>query len=344
MKSLLVIGATTLVGEHICQQFLAAGWQVLACSRRAPPERMRHPNLIPITAKFDQNFELWDRAFLRNCSEVEIVIHAGGWHGTGASHATLYQEHAIRTAHILQFCRHLPKIHHYYQISSTRVAGDFAGPFDESCGALGQTIRDPLASAVFAGERMVAQSDLDFSCNIIRLGEIIGSTQDGSFPRVSGLYHLLAGLHRIARWKSTLQALTFFPFAFTETARLPLLPVDLAAAAVCALIERHKDSEPRTWHILGGEHGVSARKILGMMLHHVGLELEPVAMPFSIVPSRLWQTLQIPLDTVAALSSPTDFRSKNFEQLVPDFKFMLFKDYAGKLFDYADKFLLQERN
>ncbi len=341
MSTVLIIGAGTFFGRQLCQQFIHAGWKVVACSRKALPGSL---SLLPIqwyNASFRSQSESSLRPLLKVAADAEVVIYAGGHHDPEANHAVLYEEHVVRTANILYFCRYLPRLKHYYQTSTVRVAGNYAGLFDESTKIPDRTHDDAWAGALFAAEKLVLHADTPFARSVVRLGELIGSTVTGEFPRISGMYHILQALSRLQKSRIPLRKMTFLPFVFSESTRLPLLPVDFAAQAYQQIVASGYKQPGNTWHILGGETGISARIVLAEMMNFMGLDMEPVALPYDRVPKAIWKYFNMPLDMLATLNSPTRFHSRNLQACWPELRFPHYKDYAPTLFRYAEEHLFK---
>jgi nucleoside-diphosphate-sugar epimerase len=292
-------------------------------------------------ASFQGHADFHLRRVLRAAADAEYVIHAGSYQNPEATHAALYEEHVVRTASILHFCRHLPRLKHYYHASSVRVAGRHEGPFDEECKIPDQAYDDAWAGAQFATEKLIQHTETPFARSIVRLGEIIGSTETGAFPRISGMYHILQALYRLRNSPFPFEKLTFLPFVFSESTRLPLLPVDLAADTLQKLLEANTDQSGKIWHILGGDKGISARKVLAEMMAFVGLEMEPLALPYDRVPKMIWKHFHMPLDMLATLNSPTQFESRHLQSCLPTLRFPHYKEYAPTLFRYAEEHLFQ---
>lgn len=341
MSTVLIIGAGTFLGQELCQQFAHAGWNVLASTRKIQPAHLGDLPIQWINASFQAHTEPPLRLALKAASEAEVVIYAGGYHGGDASHATLYEEHVVRTAAILNFCRYLPRLKHYYHTSSVRVAGHFEGVFQEQTQIPDQIYDDAWAGALFAAEKLVNHTDTNFSRSVVRVGEVIGSTATGEFPRIGGMYHILKALYRLRNSPIPFRKMTFLPFVFSESSRLPLVPVDCAAEAYQRLTAASYDQSGRTFHILGGKNGISARKILAEMMNFVGFDMEPLALPYDKIPKAIWKHFDMPLDMLATLNSPTQFRSTCLESSLPALQFPHFKHYAPVLFSYAEKHFFQ---
>ncbi|WP_141734243.1 NAD-dependent epimerase/dehydratase family protein [Oligoflexus tunisiensis] len=341
MSTVLIIGAGTFFGQQLGQQFVQAGWKVLACSRRQPPAALSGLPIQWIHARFQAHSDYSLRPVLKAAVDAEVVIHAGGFQGSAATHAALYEEHVVRTATILHFCRYLPRLKHYYHTSTVRVAGRHAGVFAENTKIPEQTYADAWAGAQFAAEKLVQQTEAPFARSVVRLGEIIGSTATGEFPRISGMYHILQALYRLKSARLPLRRMTFLPFVFSEATRLPLLPVDRAAQAYQQLVAAGSRPSVGTWHILGGDDGISARKVLAEMMAHVGLDMEPLALPYDRVPKAIWKYFHMPLDMLATLNSPTHFQSTHLQECLPTLRFPHYKEYAPTLFRYAEEHLFK---
>jgi nucleoside-diphosphate-sugar epimerase len=337
LSTVLIIGAGTFYGQQLCQKFVQSGWKVVACSRLLPPPSLKALPVQWLNVSFHPHADYLLRPVVRAAADTEVVIHAGGHQGSDANHAALYEEHVVRTATILNFCRYLPRLKHYYHTSSVRVAGSFAGPFYENTKIPDQSYPDNWAGTQFAAEKLVQHTETPFARSIVRLGEIIGSTETGEFPRVSGMYHILKALYRLRSSRIPFRKMTFLPFAFSESTRLPLLPVDRAADACQRLVAASLSEKGKIFHILGGENGISARKVLAEMMGFVGLDMEPLALPYDRVPQMIWQYFNMPLDMLATLNSPTGFQSRDLQAFIPDLRFPHYKEYADTLFRYAEE-------
>ncbi len=341
MSTILIIGAGTFFGQHLCQKFVQSGWKVVACSRKARPAALEDLPIQWLNVSFQAHADYLLRPVLKAAADAEVVIHAGGYHATDASHATLYEEHVVRANTILNFCRYLPRLKHYYHTSSVRVAGRYAGLFHEDTKIPDQAYDDIWAGAQFAAEKLVLHTETPFARSILRLGEVIGSTETGEFPRISGMYHILQGLCRLRNSRFPFSKMTFLPFVFSESTRLPLLPVDQAAEACQRLVAVSPASGGKIWHILGGEKGISARKVLAEMMAFVGLDMEPLALPYDRVPKGIWKSFNMPLDMLATLNSPTQFQSRHLQVCLPELRFPHYKEYASTLFHYAEEHFFQ---
>lgn len=339
MSTVLIIGAGTFYGQQLCRKFAHAGWKVIACSRMAAPDALKALPVQWINASFHAHADYLLRPVLKAATEAEAVIHAGGYHAADASHATLYEEHVVRAATILNFCRYLPRLKHYYHTSTVRVAGRYAGLFYEDTKIPDQAYDDVWAGAQFAAEKLVMHTETPYAKSVVRLGEIIGSTETGEFPRVSGMYHILQALYRLRNARVPFSKMTFLPFVFSESTRLPLLPVDLAAQSCQRLVDGSLEQNGRIWHILGGDNGISARKVLAEMMAFVGLDMEPLALPYDRMPKMIWKHFNMPLDMLATLNSPTQFQSRHLQACLPDLRFPHYKEYARILFRYAEEHL-----
>jgi len=337
----LCTGGSGFLGEMLLRRLVSAGHQVIATSRKGQPARAGVEWLeVDLT---DQK-SLFRSPVLASIRGVECVIHAAALYDMQAGSEDLYLQNVIATANMLQLARHMPNLRHFCHISTVAVAGDYAGVFHEDMFDVGQGFPDAYARTKFAAEHLVRSATHFKSRSCMRLGILLGDSQDGWIPKVDGPYYVQRLLKRLAPAARSLNALRFLPVPFTETSKLMVVPVDITAEAIVQLLPVACEyQELRTYHIMGPASQVSVRRFLVALCDHYGITLEPLPLPRWILPHGLAAKFNIPEDVLPYLHLPWTFASEHLVADLPHFVFPKFSDYAPILFAAADRLHFTQR-
>jgi len=79
MKNIIITGTSRGIGYELALQFADAGHQVLALSRKTPPELLQHPNISCLAVDLAQPQDLLQvENFLASWTHIDAVIHNAG--------------------------------------------------------------------------------------------------------------------------------------------------------------------------------------------------------------------------------------------------------------------------
>jgi len=330
----LCTGASGFLGEHLLRRLVAAGHEVIATSRWPRPQR---PGVTWLVVDIVDQKSIFSAPVLAVVRAAECVVHAAGLYDLLASSEDLYLQNVIGTANMLQLARYMPQLRHFCHVSTVAVAGNYAGVFHEDMFDVGQSFHDAYARTKFAAEHLVRSATYFKSRSCMRLGILVGDSQDGSISKIDGPYYIQRLLKRFAPTARRLEMLRFLPVPFAETSKLMVVPVDITADALVQLLPVAAEfRELRTYHLMGPASQVSIRRFLVALCDHYGITLEPLPIPAWMVPRRLATSLLIPPNVLPYLQLPWTFASANMAADLPHFVVPKFADYAQVLFAAAD--------
>ncbi|MFY7929607.1 MAG: NAD-dependent epimerase/dehydratase family protein [Oligoflexus sp.] len=344
MSKILLTGGSTFFGQELCQQLLGHGYQVLAVTRRTTSLLPKRPGLEWLQMDLSNPQGIDATLFTERASDIRYIIHASAHHETRAPYPELYQRHVLSTSHLLDVARNLPQLEHFFLISTLEVGGHEHELLSEQWPSVGVNL-SPWAQSKAAAESMLAASDLSCGRSILRLAEIVGHSQTGYIPELSGSLRLLETLQTLLRWRSLWKRTVFFPFPFDEAARLYLLPVDEAAQTVARLLPLAAQSHPlEVMHVVGYGEGVSVRQLLRYMLEHYRFDLEPLPLSTHIWPDFLLHTLHIPPEMLNFLRHRTRYQANRVKELLPHQVYSHPRRWQAHLLEYASTRLATPRS
>lgn len=238
-----VTGGTGLLGERVVRRLAEAGHTVFALVRPKSRKTAEHGlkelrQVDPETAgrivlvDGDLQSDGWihaDKTRTRVRREARAILHAGASTHWASEPSIAWDVNVDGTARVLGLADGFEQLDRLVHISSAAVCGIWRGPFgvDDLGSAWGTEHQRSKAE----GERLVRDSSLPWT--IVRPAHLVGESTTGAIDRVDGVYHLLLLLIRLGRWP--IKALPVAPGG--DRARIDVVPVDIVARAVVALLE-----------------------------------------------------------------------------------------------------------
>ena len=343
MSRILVAGAQGFLGSYICEEAMRQGHQVIALSGQSSAHA-QNPQVSQMThlcLRLENFAELEQRQVFDVCEDVDVVINASGPGDPSLPQPLLSQLHVYRTTPLLALALRLPALKQFVQVSSVAIAGDHVGLFSEAMRDVGQRFKGGIGRAYLAAEHCVAGTDAPFARTIARLGVLVGDSQTGYYPRLSGVYKVLSAATRLGRYRFPLERLGMIVLPFSEQGRCHLVPVDLAAQAILRIAtQASQDTSLRTYHVLGGTRGISVRRLLDVCLQDAGLDLELLPSGDNALSRNLFTRLGFHPSLVEALSTRAFWTHDSFSTLMPDFSIPALADLGPVLLRYAHANLL----
>jgi long-chain acyl-CoA synthetase len=262
-RTILLTGATGLLGSYLLKILLEKGHKVYALSRcrknKTAHERVNdlldfwdgdanlihRKNLIVIDGDITlHNFGVSQKDILHLVkSEAEVIFHCAALTAFKAQSQLLREINVLGTKNVLDFalsCKMLGKINH---ISTAFVVGDKNGiNFTEEMRGLGQGFYNDYERTKYEAEIIVEnyKQRNDLQVSIFRPGLIIGESTDGKTNNFNFFYEP----HRFFS-----QGL-YEDFPMNLECSLNLINIDTAAKAIFLLGNR---DESKTYHIVSPE-------------------------------------------------------------------------------------------
>lgn len=346
MKTWLLTGGTGFLGHEILQRLSAQGDRVFALVRPETLARLKDsPQLAGVEwiagdiAQPNVVADIDDRT--RVLAETTGVVHLAALYNLAASRKDMYLSNVVGTNHVLHLSESMPKLEAFHYASTIAVAGNYSGVLYEDMYDVGQTFPDGYAQTKFAAEGSVRAWVTKVPVVIHRLGVLVGHSETGHMPKVDGPYYLLRLLNRIAKARGLVNTLKILPLPFNERTRLYMVPVDVTANAVTALMNVAHAPGVHTYHLTGDPLGAPIRSVLREMLNACGYRVMVVPLPSNRWIAQLASAVDVPAETLFYMNCGWRFDNQRFAQRLPEFQIPFFETYAPKLLAYAIRNLMK---
>jgi nucleoside-diphosphate-sugar epimerase len=211
--------------------------------------------------------------------KYDIFIHMAGLYELTASHADCFIQNVAATGTALKVAREL-SIPVFMNTSSVAAGVNSplptVKPFDI---CFTRPFPDPYAESKALAEQLIINRSEDFRlCINLRLGVLVGDTKTGKIHRIDGPYHSPCALEKI---KALIEKFpTAFPLPGKYRQRLPIVPVDKAAAALVQFAKWSQNEENKgyqSFHITPKE-GLSVQELYSKTLKHLFIPHKGVAL------------------------------------------------------------------
>lgn len=180
--TVLVTGATGLVGYHAVKHLLSKGFTVKALTRSssntADLKSLANNQLTIVQAELD------DKSQLSNyLSDVDVVVHAAGFVDPLGKREDIYKVNVDGTKGILEAAK-VAKVKQFIHISSLSVITGQGDQYGLSEKAELKYCGEPYADSKVDAEKLVASQNGDISVTVLRPGFIYGPKEKAWLPRL----------------------------------------------------------------------------------------------------------------------------------------------------------------
>lgn len=268
--------------------------------------------------------------------EITEVWHLAAVYDLAVPPATARRVNVEGTAHVLAFCRALPRLTRLQYVSTCYVSGRYVGEFGEDALDEGQPFRNHYESTKFEAEQLVRDAMVGgLPVTIYRPGIVVGDSTTGETLKFDGPYFIAGFLKRQPG-----------PFVVVpkvgdpDVVRVCLVPRDFVVDAMDALSVLDV-SEGRTY-ALTDPNPPTAREVvdafaarLGKRVAWVPLPLAPTHALIDRVPGMEW-LLGLPAEAVDYFASPTTYSTRNTTTDLEGtgVRCPSFDEYADRLVDF----------
>ncbi len=252
--SVLLTGATGLLGRYLLRDLLTFGWSTAVLVRdsrdQTGEERIREltawwsdalrmPLPPPVVLCGDLGtaglgLTAADRAWI--ASHCDTVLHAAGNVALRRSAGSdPWATNVDGTQHLLDLCTAL-RIGELHHISTAFICGTRSGPVLESERDEGQSFHNEYERSKLEAERRVAAAPL--RATIYRPSVIVGDSRTGYTSSYHGVYRFLELAARLAGPATGARRLLRLRLPFTGEEPRNLVPVDWVARAILGIVNQ----------------------------------------------------------------------------------------------------------
>lgn len=241
--TVLVTGASGLVGSEVVARLLAAGQDVVALVHRV--EQLLGNNGRPLRAPQGRlrlvKGDVTQPGLGVALAEFDRIVHCAALTDFGHPQRLYQRVNVDGTQHVLELARErsTPLVH----VSTAYVCGERSGVIAESELDVGQRLGNHYEESKLRAETLVRKAGADgLPVAVVRPSIVVGAARTGVVRDFKNIYVVLK-LTTQARVRSV-------PGHFDAT--LDLAPVDHVADVVTQATLRFAEAEGRTFHAVGG--------------------------------------------------------------------------------------------
>ena len=357
MSSYFLTGATGFIGRHLVRTLVKRGGVCHVLVRRESRghfERLVrdcnaagisiHPVVGDVT-RSGLGLSRDDVAALRG--GIDHFFHLAAAYDLRIDDATARAVNVEGTKHAIDLGRELGVRTCFHHLSSTIVAGCYAGRFYEHMLDEGQALDHPYAESKLRAEALVRDIH-DLPYRIYRPGIVVGHSQTGVMDKIDGPYYFF---HLIRQMRDLLPH--WVPLVGVDAGVLPIVPVDFVAAAIDYLAHA-VGLDGRTFHLVdpNAHNAGEACNILCEAARAPGFALrlgfpdlsslvpdllrDRLPDASQLIPGRLLAEFGIPPAALAAINTPTIFDAREAETALAGSGISCppLESYAARLWEY----------
>jgi NAD(P)-dependent dehydrogenase (short-subunit alcohol dehydrogenase family) len=244
MPTYLLTGATGFIGRHLVDRLLeSADARVIAVTRRSSLAKLdrwggRVDGVAGDLTEPRLGVSAPDRDRLRGT--VDHFVHLAAVYDMTASEAANHAANVEGTSAALGLAAEL-QVGCFHHVSSVAVAGEYAGPFDETMFDEGQDLPSSYHRTKFEAEALVRRQR-DLPWRVYRPAVVVGHSRTGEMDKIDGPYYAFSALARLAQLPS------WIPLVGPDLGDTNIVPVDYVADAMATLIGR-EGLDGRAFHL-----------------------------------------------------------------------------------------------
>ncbi len=254
-ERVFVTGGTGWIGRAVVERLLRRRIPVVLMLREGAEARRRDVlEALARTAEEHAATITWENGDLRKpglglsehgrrtLGSSAHVFHVGAIYELDATAEALTETNVGGTQRLLEALDETGFRGRLHHVSSTAVAGNYAGTFSESMFDEGQKFLHPYLRSKHEAERLVRGSALDY--RIYRPSSVVGDSKTGAMHRIDGIYYGFGALQKLA---AALPSWVRIPVPRVR-GRFNVVPVDYVAEAMVEIALR--DVDKRVFHLV----------------------------------------------------------------------------------------------
>jgi thioester reductase-like protein len=274
-RTVLVTGATSLLGRLVVAELLARECRVLALIRPSSSftestlcSSLRGLDEIPQVGLSFLRGDVWEpdlglgSDISSRLKDVTEIVHLAR---PRVSEEPLLGARAKGIDGVMDLARRLGGVRRLIMLSSTDVSGDYQGRFYEDWLDIGQTLSTQRARDTLEAERRARQGAAYLPIHVVRHAILVGHS-------CTGQMECDAGFSRIFAWADAVRRMPSFihPLAPAAGERfVPVSPVDFVAAAIVEILLSDRVEQAETF-CLADPEPLTLAELFDLVLDRAG--------------------------------------------------------------------------
>jgi thioester reductase-like protein len=339
--NILLTGSTGFIGKRLVRSLAANGHSIGLLIRSGSLSRAKKmfqhlPQVQFIEADISRNDVVvrvaGAEAVLQN---TDAVIHLAGTYDLSVPLEEAYTHNVIGTQNMVWFAQRLTKLPYFHYISTYAVNSHCQGHVGEDQLDSTSKLADHYAQTKLQAESIVRQATWgNTHVRVYRPGVIVGDSNTGEMDKIDGPYFFFRLFNQMRQWKSVTRKMPFFPIVGRQGAQVPLLPVNILADWLTALVENPTTHSMRSYHLVSQEL-LLVENFLRESLKAYDVPLMVRRMPETRILNPILPFLGIPREVAPYLYSTASFSREHLDEDFPQLKAPLLNDYLSKLVEGA---------
>lgn len=339
--NILLTGGTGFIGRRLVRRLALQGHEVGLLVRRASIAKAKPlfadlQNVTFVEADVTQADVVTrvkgTEALLEG---VDAVVHLAGAYDLAIPLKKAYLQNVVGTQNLVRFARRLPHLSHFHHISTYAVNAGHRGHAGEDLLDPGAILSDHYAATKRSAESIVRQADWGKThVRVYRPGVVVGDSRTGQMDKVDGPYYFFRLFQRLRNYRMVARQLPFFPLFGRPDAQIPLIPVDVVADWLAAMVTAPTSHPLRAYHLVSQEP-LPVEEVIRASLRAFGLPLPVRRVPTLPGMQQILPLLGIPAEAMAYMKSEMVCSRDHFEEDFPNLQAPTLQEYLPRIIEGA---------
>jgi nucleoside-diphosphate-sugar epimerase len=339
--NILLTGGTGFIGQRLVRRLALQGHEVGLLVRRSSMARAKPlfadlPKVTFVEADITQADVVTRVAGTEALLEgVDAVVHLAGVYDLAIPLAKAYLHNVVGTQNLVRFARRLPRLSHFHHVSTYAVNAAHRGHAGEDLLDPNALLPDHYAATKRSAEAIVRQADWGKThVRIYRPGVVVGDSRTGQMDKVDGPYYFFRLFQRLRSYRKVARQLPFFPLFGPQEAQIPLIPVDVVADWLAAMVSAPTPHPLRAYHLVSQE-ALPVEEVVRASLRAFGLPLPVRRVPTLPGLQQLLPLLGIPAEAMAYMKSELVCSRDHIEEDFPNLQAPTLQEYLPRIIEGA---------
>lgn len=343
-QEVFITGGTGFVGSNLILELLPHVDKIYMLVRSASLtkaiKQFTSPKIIFISGDIENHHVLDDNRDFKLLENITKVIHAAASYDLNISKEKAYVSNIVGTQNILRLVAQLPKVTHYFHISSYVVNSIKARTYhDDELDVVTDSNTDYYSWSKNMSEQLVRSFSQHQQVKVIilRPGIVIGSTKEIKNFKADGPYFYLGALIKYKKQLSYLKFLPCVPLCYVKNSPLPLVAVDYLVTWISAIVDNPTEKKLSTYHLFDNDIP-SAEELISLTMNKFKLPLTIVGVDvFEGAFEKLYSFINIPVSLLKYTNLKSKYVANSLYKDYPQLERYKFKEHCDVFYQQASE-------